>query len=157
MIEWMRRPRQLTQALAVLAMLVVIMLTGGISGADEDHADADSTAPDDSLGEIAALDTVPTLSGLTVVDIDSLLLSGVGVMLAFEDTLPIVDGTADTLFVDAPRVKVGEVVPVYEQLCDALSGAHSKGFIHRDLVRIVRLRLIVLANVELRPEQVAVG
>ena len=31
------------------------------------------------------------------------------------------------------RLPAGELLPVYEQLCDALDAAHAKGFVHRDL------------------------
>jgi serine/threonine protein kinase len=31
------------------------------------------------------------------------------------------------------RLLPGEILPVYEQVCDALHAAHSKGFVHRDL------------------------
>ncbi|MFO7655258.1 MAG: hypothetical protein R6X25_15775 [Candidatus Krumholzibacteriia bacterium] len=55
-------------------------------------------------------DTVTVLGGLTVVDIDSLLMAGEGVILAFEDTIPFAMDTLDTLFVDAPRATIDEVV-----------------------------------------------
>jgi serine/threonine protein kinase len=37
------------------------------------------------------------------------------------------------ILLNLKRLKPGEVIPVYEQLCDALEAAHNKGFIHRDL------------------------
>jgi serine/threonine protein kinase len=37
------------------------------------------------------------------------------------------------ILLNLKRLKPGEVIPVYEQLCDALEAAHGKGFIHRDL------------------------
>ncbi|MCA9671058.1 MAG: serine/threonine protein kinase [Myxococcales bacterium] len=48
--------------------------------------------------------------------------------------MELLDGPA--LHQILPRVKrfrPGELVPVYEQLCDALMAAHEKGFVHRDL------------------------
>ena len=58
----------------------------------------------------AVADTVPVLEGITFVDIDSLLLAGEGVLVAFEDTIPFASGTIDTVLVAAPRVKIDEVV-----------------------------------------------
>jgi hypothetical protein len=47
---------------------------------------------------------------LDFVNVDSLLLSGTGLLLAFEDTIPFAEGTLDTILVGAPRMKVSEVV-----------------------------------------------
>lgn len=73
----------------------------------------------------AAPDSVPTLPGMTwaepddsagwagvtrAADLDSLLLGGQGIVLAFEDTFSFDPGTADTLLVSAPRVTVAEVI-----------------------------------------------
>ncbi|MBE0568032.1 MAG: hypothetical protein IH621_18910, partial [Krumholzibacteria bacterium] len=60
-------------------------------------------------------DSVPTLEGVdwtlvTGAMTDSLLLSGMGVVLAFEDTFAFDPGTVDTMMVTAPRVTIGEVI-----------------------------------------------
>jgi hypothetical protein len=47
---------------------------------------------------------------LDFVDVDTSLLSGDGVLLAFEDTIPFAEGTIETLLVRAPRLSVAEVV-----------------------------------------------
>jgi len=48
--------------------------------------------------------------------------------------MELLDGLAlSQILLKAKRLKPGEVLPVYEQLCDALDAAHKKGFIHRDL------------------------
>ena len=47
---------------------------------------------------------------LTTAELDSLLLGGQGLVLAFEDTLAFDPATNDTLLVTAPRVTVGEVI-----------------------------------------------
>jgi hypothetical protein len=59
---------------------------------------------------VAAADTVPILEGVTYVDVDSLLMAGDGILVAFEDTIPFAEGTLDTVLVTAPRVKIDEVV-----------------------------------------------
>ncbi len=73
----------------------------------------------------AVPDTVPTLPGTTwavpddsadwlgverAADLDSLLLDGRGIVLAFEDTFSFDPGSADTVLVSAPRVTVAEVI-----------------------------------------------
>ncbi len=80
-----------------------------------------------ALGQDAETDTVPTLPGVTwatppgddsagwagvgrSANLDSLLLGGQGIVLAFEDTFSFDPGTADTLLVSAPRVTVAEVI-----------------------------------------------
>lgn len=90
-------------ALAATVALTPVALLG--------QADADSTRPArlDTVVNFYG-DTIPTLTGLTVVDIDSLLLSGEGILIAFEDTIPFAEGTLDTLLVGAQRVTIDEVV-----------------------------------------------
>jgi serine/threonine protein kinase len=39
----------------------------------------------------------------------------------------------DEILLQVGRLTPGEVLPVFEQLCDALQAAHRKGFVHRDL------------------------
>jgi hypothetical protein len=77
-----------------------------LTGVAQTPASADDTA----ATALAAPDTVPTLEGITFVDIDSLLIAGEGVLVAFEDTIPFAEGTLDTVLVAAPRVKIDEVV-----------------------------------------------
>ena len=60
-------------------------------------------------------DSVPTLPDvdwtlITGAQTDSLLLSGMGVVLAFEDTFAFDPGSIDTTLVAAPRVTIGEVI-----------------------------------------------
>jgi serine/threonine protein kinase len=66
------------------------------------------------------------------------------------------------------RLRPGEVLPIYEQLCDALAAAHEKGFVHRDLkpenVTILRrhpypfIKILDFGIAKLRgTEQTAVG
>jgi serine/threonine-protein kinase len=48
--------------------------------------------------------------------------------------MELLDGLAlNQILLRVKRLKPGELLPVYEQLCDALDAAHKKGFIHRDL------------------------
>jgi hypothetical protein len=47
---------------------------------------------------------------LFFLDIDSTLIAGQGLLLAFEDTIPFDKGTLDTVLVTAPRVKLSEVI-----------------------------------------------
>jgi len=97
-----------TRALAFFVVGLVVALASdlsraGVSGAGDGGATADSA-------ETVTADTVPVLEGITFVDIDSLLLAGEGVLVAFEDTIPFALGTIDTVLVAAPRVKIDEVV-----------------------------------------------
>jgi len=86
-------------------------------------ASAVALGQDDNVA--ADPDTVPTLPGMTwaepddsagwigvarAADLDSLLLGGQGIVMAFEDTFSFDPGTADTLLVSAPRVTVAEVI-----------------------------------------------
>lgn len=81
-------------------------------------ADGAAAPPDtaDAWPDTAAWpDSVPTLEGVdwslvTGAMADSLLLSGMGVVLAFEDTFAFDPGTVDTVLVTAPRVTIGEVI-----------------------------------------------
>ena len=80
-----------------------------------------AAAQPQAAGEAAA-DTLPGLTWATPddsaswagvtgqADLDSLLLGGRGIVLAFEDTFSFDPGTADTVLVSAPRVTVGEVI-----------------------------------------------
>jgi serine/threonine-protein kinase len=48
--------------------------------------------------------------------------------------MELIDGVSlFEILLAANRLQPGEVLPLYEQLCDALEVAHAKGFIHRDL------------------------
>jgi tRNA A-37 threonylcarbamoyl transferase component Bud32 len=48
--------------------------------------------------------------------------------------MELLEGKAlDRILADVDRFKPGEILPIYQQLCDALGAAHGKGFIHRDL------------------------
>ncbi len=48
--------------------------------------------------------------------------------------MELLDGMAmNQVLQRVKRLRPGEVLSVYEQLCDALDAAHKKGFIHRDL------------------------
>jgi len=59
---------------------------------------------------VAGDDSVAVLDTLYFLDVDTSLLTGQGVLLAFEDTIPFAEGTLDTVLASAPRVKVSEVV-----------------------------------------------
>ncbi len=48
--------------------------------------------------------------------------------------MELIDGVSlYEILTSAERLAPGEVIPLFEQLCDALEAAHEKGFIHRDL------------------------
>lgn len=48
--------------------------------------------------------------------------------------MELIDGVSlFEILLAANRLQPGEILPLYEQLCDALEVAHAKGFIHRDL------------------------
>ncbi len=81
------------------------------------HALAQAAAPADSAfaADAAWPDSVPTLEGvdwslISGAMADSVLLSGMGVVLAFEDTFAFDPGAVDTVLVSAPRVTIGEVI-----------------------------------------------
>ena len=110
-------------ASAVLALCLVLTASGFIAslGATvclaQVPAGEKAPSPDaaDSSREAlylapATTDSVPTLEGLFYVDLDSLLLAGQGVVLAFEDTFAVAPSGLDTLVVTAPRVTIGEVI-----------------------------------------------
>ena len=116
-----------TRALVIFFVGLVVALAADLSRAGVSNtkdgaataatADTAETAAADTVAATlatesatAAEDTVPVLEGITFVDIDSLLLAGEGVLVAFEDTIPFAQGTIDTVLVAAPRVKIDEVV-----------------------------------------------
>ncbi len=107
-----------TRALVFFVVGLVLVLASDLSRAGVRSAkaggatvDTAATAAADTVEvTTAAEDPVPVLEGITFVDIDSLLLAGEGVLVAFEDTIPFAQGTIDTVLVAAPRVKIAEVV-----------------------------------------------
>ncbi len=92
------------------------------SGQTPAEVPAHSVATAADTAAAADSDTVPTLPGIALpegvdwrrigqaADLDSLLLDGKGIVLAFEDTFAFDKGTADTFLVSAPRVTVAEVM-----------------------------------------------
>jgi hypothetical protein len=88
------------------------LLTAGLALAPIAAAAADAAPGVADTNQVApaAEDTIPILDGIGFVNIDSLLLAGDGVLVAFEDTIPFAEGTLDTVLVAAPRVTIDEVV-----------------------------------------------
>ena len=96
--------RLLTQAGLLPALALIAALPA--------LAQPEAALPDTSQ---AWPDSVPTLEGVdwtlvTGAEADSLLLAGMGVVLAFEDTFAFDPGSIDTVLVAAPRVTIGEVI-----------------------------------------------
>ncbi|MFO7610071.1 MAG: hypothetical protein R6X35_12905 [Candidatus Krumholzibacteriia bacterium] len=102
-------------------LLLALALPSAAFAAAGAAASADTAAawPDSAVAwpdsAVAWPDSVPTLEGVdwslvTGAMADSLLLSGMGVVLAFEDTFAFDPGTVDTMLVTAPRVTIGEVI-----------------------------------------------
>ena len=71
----------------------------------------------DTLPEIAIADTIADT--LDFIDVDTSLLDGHGVLLAFEDTIPFAVGTIETLLVSAKRMSVAEVVRLIGERMEA--------------------------------------
>lgn len=86
-----------------LALALTTALTAVLAAAP-----ALAQAPPDTSG--VATGGSGTEADPYVVDIDEALQAGLGVFIAAEDTIPFLDGTADTVLVTAPRVSVAEVV-----------------------------------------------
>jgi len=96
---------------AFLAILTVLALPASA----QEPAPADTTVAAPDTLAVAPFDTVPLMPGVdwslvTGADADSLLLSGMGVVIAFEDTFSFDPGTVDTTLVSARRVTIGEVI-----------------------------------------------
>ncbi len=118
----------LLRALPMAALITLAL--GGAPARAQVSAAADTVFAATGTVAAAAEDTVPTLpgiflpEGMTLEDLlpdvdwtptsgaetDSLLRSGLGVVIAFEDTFSFDPGTMDTVLVNAPRVTIGEVI-----------------------------------------------
>lgn len=104
-----------------LRILPLLLLLGLLAtrGTAQESAPTDTlqTAPADT-GTVAAPDD-PVWLDLGQADPDSVLLSGGGVLLAFEDTFTFDPGEIDTLDVAAKRVTIGEVIEAVGRRMDA--------------------------------------
>ncbi|MFN2370752.1 MAG: hypothetical protein ABR506_06290, partial [Candidatus Krumholzibacteriia bacterium] len=112
----MDRCRSCAGLLLALALPCSAFAQAGVgASADTTAAWPDTTYAWPDTAAAVRLDSVPTLEGVdwslvTGAMADSLLLSGMGVVLAFEDTFSFDPGTVDTMLVTAPRVTIGEVI-----------------------------------------------
>ncbi len=93
-------------------LLLPLLLTcaAGLAGLGTAAQPGADTAGADSSITSAGADTVPTMAGVHFVNIDSLLLAGSNILLAFEDTIPFQENSIDTILVTAPRIRVEEVI-----------------------------------------------
>ncbi len=87
-------------------LAAVLICLGGASNPDTNI----SAQTGEGQASAADEDTVPIMEGIFFVDIDSVLLAGSNILLAFEDTIPFTENSIDTLLVTAPRIKIEDVI-----------------------------------------------
>ncbi len=101
--------RALVLALAwasAAAVAVAAATTGEPAPAPAETAPAETAPADTEPADTAATVILP----LAHVDVDSLLRAGRGLILAWEDTIPLPAGMPDTIVAAAPRLRIEEVV-----------------------------------------------
>jgi hypothetical protein len=97
----------------LIAVLTAVVTATSITAAPM-PADSTAAAAADTFDTLWP-DSIPVLEGVdwslvTGAATDSLLMSGMGVVIAFEDTFAFDPGAVDSIMVSAPRVTVAEVI-----------------------------------------------